>query len=122
MVDHIESMFLIELKGFRVRFAVQVLQSQSSYCNTVRYWNIASTQAAVEPHRARGLVLAGQSHRCTPSSLGGDGGVRAGRRDGAATRRFYSTLGSRGQRVGQGGARVDLERSHDVSFRIFNQK
>ena len=28
----------------------------------------------------------------------------------------------REQRVGQGGARVNLEKSHDVSFRIFNQK
>ena len=45
--------------------------------------------------------------------LGGNGGVRAGRHDGAAVRRFWHTLVSRGERVGGTGGRVDFERSHD---------
>eukprot|EP00966_Prymnesium_polylepis_P109950 2544054-Prymnesium_polylepis.3 len=52
---------------------------------------------------------------------GGDGGGGGGMHDVAAAARFQGGLGSRGQRVRGTEGRVHLERSHHVSFRIFNQ-
>ena len=55
-------------------------------------------------------------------SRGGDGGARGGMHDGAAAVRFRRTLLDGVEFVRTAEDRVDLDRSHHVSFRIFNQK
>ena len=56
------------------------------------------------------------------SPWGGDGGVQGGMRDVAAAARFQGGLMDGDEFAGHAGARVPLCLSHDVSFRIFNQK